>query len=95
MSVTVDLSGQLRRGTRGAPMFSDLSPYFRVRAELWFERLAARWEGRLPGWRKAVLVGQAKRLARMPDASLPGWGRRMLARRAARARWGRQRGAKA
>lgn len=44
---------------------------------LW--RFCQRWAGNLPRWRRAILVGQAKRLALNPPDSA--WGRKMLAKR--------------
>lgn len=66
-----------RRGRRG--VFCDLEPDQRQAAIRILRRLFERWKGDLPQWRRAILIGQAKRLAlNPPDSS---WGRSMLARR--------------
>jgi hypothetical protein len=48
-------------------------------AQMWLWRLCQRWGNNLPQWRRAILVGVAKRLALNPPDSA--WGRRMLAKR--------------
>jgi hypothetical protein len=40
-----------------------------------------RWGKNLPRWRRAILIGQAKRLALMSDEERSSWGRSMLAQR--------------
>ena len=64
--------------------FADLPPHLRVLAEQILQRLRARWRGRLPGWRHAILCGCAKNLALHPRDSA--WGRHMLAIQGGRAR---------
>lgn len=48
-------------------------------AEQYLWKFCQRWGNDLPSWRRAILVGQAKRLAVNPPDSA--WGRRMLAKR--------------
>lgn len=61
--------------------FEDLPWEVRNRAYMWLDRLCERWKSDLPRWRFAILVGQAKRLARMSDDDRSAWGRKMLAKR--------------
>src|SRR5215470_11195687 len=63
--------------------FLDLTPGLRRTAYRWLDRFCRRWRGDLPGWRLAILVGQARRLALNPPTSA--WGRSMLAKRGGRA----------
>ena len=81
------LKGYQKRDRRGR--FEDLPLHLRVRAEAHFKRLCDRWRGRLPAWRRAILCGQARRLAVHPPDSA--WGKRMLAKRAGYARQRRAR----
>jgi hypothetical protein len=53
----------------------------RARSLLW--RWCQKWGRNLPQWRRAILIGQAKRLALNPPTSE--WGRSMLAKRGGRA----------
>jgi hypothetical protein len=62
-----------------AGYFLDFTPAVRRSAYRWLDRFCKRWRGDLPGWRLAILVGQARRLALNPPTSQ--WGRSMLARR--------------
>jgi hypothetical protein len=62
-----------------AGYFLDLPPEVRRSAYRWLDRFCKRWRGDLPGWRLAILVGQARRLALNPPTSA--WGRSMLAKR--------------
>lgn len=59
--------------------FMDLPLALRVKAYQWFNKFVQRWGGDLPYWRRAILMGQARRLALNPPTSA--WGRSMLARR--------------
>src|SRR5690242_8662489 len=59
--------------------FRDMPSAARDRAEKLVSKFFERWQGDLPNWRRAILVGQARRLAMNPPDS--GWGRRMLAAR--------------
>ena len=59
--------------------FADLTWQQQRTAEQLLWRFCQRWAGNLPPWRRAILVGQAKRLALNPPDSA--WGRRMLAKR--------------
>jgi hypothetical protein len=61
--------------------FQDLPWEVRNRAQMLLHRFCERWQGNLPRWRFAILVGQAKRLARMSDDDRSAWGRKMLAKR--------------
>lgn len=58
-------------------------------AQMWLWRFCKRWGNDLPQWRRAILVGVAKRLALHPPDSA--WGRRMLAKRGGRAAQRRRR----
>ena len=59
--------------------FADLPEDEKRDAEKWLLRFRRRWEGNLPNWRLAILVGRARRLAlQRPDSA---WGRSMLAAR--------------
>jgi hypothetical protein len=69
------------RGGNPRGYFEDQPWEIRNRAYMWLNRLCERWKGDLPRWRFAILVGQAKRLARMSDADRSAWGRKMLAKR--------------
>jgi hypothetical protein len=60
-------------------LFSDLPPAARESARRWLASFMARWSGKQPQWRLAILVGQAKRLALNPPDSA--WGRSMRAKR--------------
>lgn len=59
--------------------FAELPWEIRRSAEMWLWRFRLRWGKNLPQWRLAILVGQAKRLARNPPTSA--WGRRMRAKK--------------
>ena len=51
--------------TPGGP-FADL-PYFQQKAaEQWLWKFCQKWGSDLPGWRRAILIGTAKRLAKNP-----------------------------
>ena len=63
--------------------FEDLPWLVRQRAYAWLGYFCKRWRRNLPGWRFAILVGQAKRLAVNPPTSK--WGRSMLAKRGGKA----------
>lgn len=63
-------------GGRGGDPYTKLPPPMAYR---WMHRFCERWRGDLPGWRLAILVGQARRLALNPPSSA--WGRSMLAKR--------------
>jgi hypothetical protein len=76
-------TGMFKRRRPGCPKgsdpFEDLPETFRSKARMIFERLCKKWAWDLPAWRKAILVGRARRLATHPPDS--NWGRRMLAKR--------------
>lgn len=74
---------QKYRGSTSNGNFDALPPDARKRAQVWLYRLCQRWGNDLPAWRYAILVGQAKRLAKSPPDSA--WGRKMLATRGGRA----------
>jgi len=59
--------------------FDDLPPLVRRNAYGWLTLFEERWRGNLPSWRRAILIGQARRLAKDPPSSE--WGRRLLATR--------------
>ena len=69
------------RGRNSRGYFQDLPWEVRNRAYMWLHRLCERWKSDLPRWRFAILVGQAKRLARMSDDDRSAWGHKMLAKR--------------
>jgi hypothetical protein len=67
-----------RRGQRkpkGRDPFGDLPLIQRLQAEEKFRQLCERWTGNLPAWRRAILVGVARRLTLHPPNSE--WGRQM------------------
>lgn len=59
--------------------FEALPHAVRQRAQMWLWKFCQRCGNDLPPWKRAILVGQAKRLARNPPDSA--WGHRMLAKR--------------
>jgi hypothetical protein len=59
--------------------FADLTPSQRWAAYQWLSKFCARWGRNLPQWRRAILIGQARRLALNPPTRK--WGRSMLAKR--------------
>jgi hypothetical protein len=59
--------------------FEDLPFNLRNEAQMRLWHMCQPWGNDLPGWRYAILVGQARRLARNPPDSV--WGRTMLAKR--------------
>jgi hypothetical protein len=62
----------------GGPFAALTWPQQRAAEQLLW-KFCQRWAGNLPQWRRAILVGQAKRLALNPPDSA--WARRMLAKR--------------
>jgi hypothetical protein len=60
--------------------FEDLPWEARQRAFGWLHQFCQRWRGNLPSWRFAILVGQAKRLARTTPEERSQWGRKMWAK---------------
>lgn len=54
-----------------APAFSTLTHQQRQVAEQWLWKFCQRWGSDLPQWRRAILIGVAKRLALHPTP--PGW----------------------
>ncbi len=69
------------RGRNPRGYFEDLPWEVRNRAYALLHKFCERWGRDLPRWRFAILVGQAKRLARMSDEDRSAWGRNMLAKR--------------
>jgi len=69
------------RGRNPRGYFEDLPWEAKRRAQILLHRLCERWRGNLPQWRLAILIGQAKRLARMSPEERSAWGRSMLAKR--------------
>jgi len=63
--------------------FADLTWTQQRAAEQWLHKFCARWGNDLPSWRRAILTGVAKRLAKNPPAA--GWGLRMHRARGPRA----------
>jgi hypothetical protein len=68
-----------RRQQNRRKLFDDLPMSLRWKAEGWFAHFCRRWQGNLPGWRRAILIGRARWLALNPPTSE--WGRSMLAKR--------------
>ena len=54
--------------TKGGP-FSELTWEQQRVAEQWLWKFCKRWEGNLPNWRRAILIGVAKRLAVNPPVA--------------------------
>ena len=54
-------------GKNPSGFFNDLPPQAQMRAWQLLGKFEARWHGNLPRWQRAILIGQAKRLARMSD----------------------------
>lgn len=69
------------RGRNPRGYFQDLPWEVRNRAYALLHKFCERWGRDLPRWRFAILVGQAKRLARMSDDDRSAWGHKMLAKR--------------
>lgn len=69
------------RGRNPRGYFADLPWEVRQRAYHWLHLFQRRWGRNLPRWRFAILVGQAKRLARTTPEERSKWGRSMLGRR--------------
>jgi hypothetical protein len=69
------------RGRNPRGYFEDLPSEVRRRAREWLHLLCKRWRGNLPRWRFAILVGQAKRLARTTPEDRSQWGRSMRAKK--------------
>jgi len=77
-----------QRRPSGSPLFDDLSRDVRADAEQLFDQFCEHWVGRegfeavptipQPDWRKPLLAGAARRLARDPSNRSPEWGRQML-----------------
>lgn len=65
--------------------FDDLPPQARVAAWRWLGKFETKWGRNMPRWRRAILIGQAKRLALMSGEERSAWGRAMLAKRGGRA----------
>lgn len=62
-------------------IFEDLPLEIGQKAHQWLDHFCRRWEGNLPRWKFAILVGQARRLAWTTREERSAWGRRMLAKR--------------
>jgi hypothetical protein len=64
--------------------FNDLPPQARMAAWRWLGRMEAKRRSKgqsTPPWVRALLIGNAKRLALMSDEERSAWGRSMLAKR--------------
>jgi hypothetical protein len=68
------------RGRDPKGYFEDLPCELRQRALGWLHHLCEPWGTDLPSWRMAILIGQARRLARTSPEERSEWGRRMLAK---------------
>jgi hypothetical protein len=64
----VKLKAQKSPRLKNGP-FSELTWEQQRAAEQWLWKFCARWEGNLPNWRRAILIGVAKRLAVNPPVS--------------------------
>jgi hypothetical protein len=62
-------------------MFGDLPCDVQLEAIRRYKLMTEKWGRDLPGWRRAILVGQAKRWAMTSDEERSRWGRAMLAKR--------------
>ena len=72
------------RGRNPNGMFQDLPPQLRMAAWHWLGKLKAQRKAKglnTPRWVYAILVGQAKRLAKTSAEERSAWGRSMLAKR--------------
>lgn len=58
-------TGKLKKPNPAGP-FANLTWEQQRVAEQWLWKFCARWEGNLPQWRRAILIGVAKRLAVNP-----------------------------
>ena len=56
--------------------FADLTWSQQRAAEQWLFKFCAKWGNDLPNWRRGILIGVARRLAKNPPAV--GWGLSML-----------------
>jgi hypothetical protein len=61
--------------------FSDLPYAQKQAAEQWYWKFCQRWGNDLPVWRRGILIGTARRLAKNPPAA--GFGRSLFACRGA------------
>jgi hypothetical protein len=79
MSITPLFKRQARRCRRH--LFDDL-PY-EARQEAWsrYWRSCQKWGRDLPAWRRAILIGQARRWTMTSQEERSQWGRSMLAKR--------------
>ena len=57
------------RTPKGSDPFGDLMLIQRLQAEEKFQQLCEKWAGNLPSWRRAILVGVARRLTLHPPNS--------------------------
>ena len=71
----VKLKAQKSPRLKNGP-FSELTWEQQRVAEQWLWKFCQRWEGNLPNWRRAILIGVAKRLAVNPPKVK--WGLSML-----------------
>lgn len=55
--------------------FADLPWLQQQAAQQWLYKFCQRWGSDLPSWRRAILIGVSRRLARRPPA--PGFGRKL------------------
>lgn len=69
---------KFRNNRPGGAYFDDLPWHVQRQAQMWLWRFTQRWKRNLPDWRFAILVGQARRLAKNPPTSQ--WGRTMRAK---------------
>lgn len=63
------VTGRAKNKPNPAGPFASLTWEQQRVAEQWLWKFCKRWEGNLPNWRRAILIGVAKRLAVNPPAS--------------------------
>jgi len=70
-----------KRQKRIAKYFGDLPYEAQLEAGWLYRRMIEKWGRDVPGWRKAILIGQARRWAMLSADERSRWGRSMLAKR--------------
>lgn len=70
-----------KRRQRKAKYFGGLPYEVQLEAMRLYRRMSEKWGRDLPGWRRAILIGQAKRWAMSSAEERSQWGRSMLAKR--------------
>ena len=70
-----------RSSTKRTQLFDDLPRDVQLEAIRRYKHMTEKWGRDLPGWRRAILIGQAKRWAMTSEEERSQWGRSMLAKR--------------